>query len=132
MYASRDCSGSEAFSFEESGELRVKEDSKTPDGSTFVDFDYKKLELKISSQEGVIIANAVGVCGMRDWNINNVRNVITNSEDRSCYNLRVPRQEFNVYRIDGGNTLYFGTHVKANLPENRPASIKNDLKYISE
>lgn len=132
LYVSRDCSGPEAFTFEESGEIRIHEQNKTADGATFVDFDYKKLELKVSTQEGVIVANAVGVCGMNDWNINNTRDVITKSENRDCYNLRVPRQEFNIYRVDGGKTLYLGMPAKVNTPESRPSSIKTDLKYVAE
>ncbi|MBN8537216.1 MAG: hypothetical protein J0M15_09185 [Deltaproteobacteria bacterium] len=132
LYSSRDCSGSESFTFEESGELRIQDGTKTPDGSTFVEFDYQKLELKMSSQEGVVIANAANVCGMNDWSLNNSRDVITKSENINCYNLRVPRQEYNVYRIDSGNTLFFGTHAQVNTPESRPTSVKTDLKYISE
>lgn len=132
LYGSRDCSGAEAFTFEESGELRIHDGTKTADGSTFIDFDYRKLDLKVSSQEGVIIANAVGVCGMKDWNINNTRDVVIMSDNINCYNLKVPRQEFNVYRIDGGNTLYFGTHAQVNVQESRPTSIKTDLRYMAE
>ncbi len=132
LYASRDCSGAEAFSFEESGELRIHEDQKTADSAVLVDFDYRKVELTISSQDGLVIANKIGVCNMKDWNVNDRRDVTGASEAVSCYNIRVPRQEFNVYRIDNGNTLYFGTHDKSNAPESRPTSIKTELKYTAE
>lgn len=132
LYSSRDCSGAEAFSFEESGELRIQDGQKTADQATFIDFDYRKVELTVSSQEGVVIANRIGVCNMSDWNVNQTRDVTPMSGELSCYNMQTPRQEFNVYRIDNVNTLYFGTHAKANTPEMRPASAKTDLKYTAE
>jgi hypothetical protein len=132
LYASRDCAGAEAFSFEESGELRIHQDQKTADSAVFVDFDYRKVELTISSQDGLVIANKIGVCNRNDWSINDRRDVTGVSEGVTCYNIRVPRQEFNVYRIDNGNTLYFGTHDKSNSPESRPSSIKTELKYTAE
>ncbi len=79
-----------------------------------------------------MIANQIGVCGAKDWNVNDRRDVTGSSDDISCYNIRVPRQEFNVYRIDNGDTLYFGTHDKSNSSESRPTSIKTELKYTAE
>lgn len=131
LYSTRDCSGAEAFSFEESGELRINENQKTADGSTFVDFDFRKVELTISSQEGVIVANRIGVCNMTDWNVNQTREVTQQSGEITCYNMGTPRQEYNVYRIDNGNTMYLG-HSKANTPDTRPTQIKTDLKYTAE
>jgi hypothetical protein len=132
MYATRDCSGAEAFSFEESGELRIHEDQKTADNAKFVDFDYKKVALTVSSQEGVVIANRISVCNMTDWNVDDRRDVTRVAEEITCYNMEVPRQEYNVYRVDNENTLYFGTHAKSNVPETRPTEIKTELKYTAE
>ncbi|GEM_PF-5075671 len=132
LYASRDCSGAEAFSFEESGELRINENQKTADGAVAIDFDYRKVELTISSQEGLVIANRIGVCNQTNWQLNDRRDVSSVAGEVTCYNIAVPRQEYNVYRIDNGNTLYLGTHDKSNSPDTRPTSIKTDLKYVAE
>ncbi len=132
LYSTADCTGAEAFTFEESGELRIHDDQKTADSAVFIDFSYNKLELTVSSQEGLVIANRIGVCDMANWNVGDRRDVTQMSPEVSCYNMAVPRQEFNVYRIDNENTLYFGTHAKSNAPEQRPTSVKTDLKYIAE
>ncbi|MBL7542448.1 MAG: hypothetical protein JNL11_01460 [Bdellovibrionaceae bacterium] len=132
LYAMADCTGEEAFSFEESGELRIHEDQKTADSATFVDFDYRKVELTISSQAGVVIANRIGVCNMTNWNVNDRRDITPAAPEVTCYNVVVPRMEYNIYRIDNDNTLYFGTHEKSNSPDTRPGSVKTELKYVAE
>ena len=131
LYGARDCSGPEAFTFEEAGEMRILENSKTADGATLIDFDFKKVDLTVSSQEGVVIANRIGVCNQSDWAINTKRDVTPTSAEFSCYNVTTPRLEFNIYRLDG-NVLYFGTQAKANTVETRPTVIRTELKYTAE
>lgn len=131
LYAMANCADVEALTFEEFGEFTIHEDQKTSDSGIFVDFNFQKVELVMANQAGVVIANRIGVCNMTNWNINDRRDVTGAANEVTCYNTDVPRQEFNVYRIDNGNTLYFGTKDKSNSPDQRPSAIKADLKYVA-
>lgn len=133
MYSTSDCSGQEAFIFDEGGQMAIHEDQKTADGATAVDFEYRKIEVRVISAAGVEIANAVKLCGAEDWSADALRDVTTQSENWNCYSTRVPRHEFNVYRLDDGDkVLILGTDLKDNSPEKRPSAVDGGIRYTAE
>jgi hypothetical protein len=121
--------GGEAFRYTETGTFNITKNQRTNDGGYFIDINYKKLSVKMSSDVGVTAANAIKLCGANNWGAGQEREVTAQAKDLSCYGAQVPRVNNNVYRIDGGNVLYLGTQSLENGAP-RPTSLSN-VKYVA-
>jgi hypothetical protein len=131
MYSTRDCSGQEALIFDEGGEIKIHDGQTLADGSTAIDFDYRNVDVQVVSAAGAEIANSVKLCSGADWKSGDIRSVNANSEDWNCYSAQVPRQEFNVYRLDG-NVLLLGTDLQDNSADKRPTGVDQSIHYSAE
>lgn len=129
LFANLNCDG-EAFRYSETGTFNITKNQRTNDGAYFIDFKYKKLILKMTTDVGVVSANAVKLCGVSDWASNQERDVTAQAKDVSCYGTVVPRENNNVYRLDAGKVLMLGTQSLENGAP-RPASLSN-VKYTAQ
>lgn len=121
-FTAADCSGPIAFTFDEIGEVDIKDDH-AEDGARFMDMSFKNVELQIESEDGAKVANAINMCRSNKWSKGDKQDVTPMSSDPTCYNGTVPRQVANIYKRDG-DTLYFGSTAKKEVKDqNRPTSL---------
>lgn len=125
FYTSADCAG-DAYALRETGtfELETDKKKKTNDGGKQIDIKYEMLTANALSDAGREVANATALCGLKDWQTGKDRDVTPQSAQANCYWAKVPRQDYNVYRVDAGR-LFLGNDSKAErTPEQRPASLE--------
>lgn len=126
QYKTADCSG-DTISFREVGDFRIETDpnKKTNDGGKNIDMHFKTVTAVVTAN-GVDVANAIQLCGVGGWNADDEREVTGNSGAGNCYEIKVPRDVYNVYRVNA-DTLYLGTDPSgANTENDRPARAMND------
>lgn len=129
LFANLNCDG-EAFRYTETGTFNVTKNQRTNDGAYFIDINYKKLMVSITTDVGAVSANAIKVCGIQDWAVKQEREVTAQAKDVTCYGTVVPRVNNNVYRLDAGKILMLGTQSLENGVA-RPASLSNQ-KYTAK
>lgn len=100
MFTATDCSA-EAASFVETGTFEVTKD-KNPEGGRGITIKFDKLSVRIASDDGAKLANALTLCGHKDWNPGEVKEVTGTSQNLNCYSTQVPRREETSYRVDAG------------------------------
>jgi hypothetical protein len=128
LFANLNCDG-EAFRYSETGTFNVTKNQRTNDGAYFIDINYKKLELSMTTDVGVVSANAIKLCGIQDWAVSQSREVTAQAKDATCYGTVVPRVNNNVYRLDEGKILMLGTQSLENGSP-RPSGLSNQ-KYTA-
>jgi hypothetical protein len=128
-FESTDCSGDAGLTFEELGDIKIDKNQKTNDNGYNIDMSFNKVKVKISTQQGASAANGISMCGIKDWNAGQERDVTAQSKDISCYNNKVPRQVLNIYRVDANN-LMLGTDAKGDVTK-RPTSLNMTDKFAS-
>lgn len=129
LFANLNCDG-EAFRYSETGTFNITKNQRTNDGGYFIDIKYNKLMVKIATDVGTVSANAIKLCGAQDWATGQERDVTVQAKNATCYGTVVPRVNNNVYRLDGGKVLYFGTASLEN-GQARPTSLSN-VKYVAQ
>lgn len=131
LYTATNCTGEAALVFTESGAFDILADNKTADGGKFIDMDFKRLDVRIESAEGLTVANAISLCGSNAWSLDQDAEVTTKSAEVSCYNAQVPRKVANIYMLDGGS-LYLGTPTKDPVGEfARPSALDKTQVYTA-
>lgn len=134
-YAAADCSGEPAFTMQENGTFRIETDRNkdTNDRGRNIDINWKTVKVAINTDDGVKAANSdvAPLCGLKDWKKGGeARDVTAQAKNPTCYNGKVPRQDWNIYRVDAG-TLYLGRVSKSeNAQKDRPAKLES-TKYTS-
>jgi hypothetical protein len=106
------CQGDEAYTFEETADIKVVKNDKvkTNEGAYDIDLNFKNLKVTIgASADAVKLVNsAPKLCSQKaDWAAKQTRDVTANSGSATCYLAKVPRQVYTVYKVDG-STLYLG------------------------
>lgn len=130
LYERTDCSGDVAYTFREMGTVSLSPDQRTRDNAKMIDINYTALKLRVDSQDGAQVANGTKLCNISNWQAGQERDVTPTSDDSGCYGIRVPRTDFNVYRIDG-NTLYWGSSESSSRDRSdRPTSLDLTEKYV--
>ncbi len=129
-FTGTDCSA-EALNFEERGEFRIgDENKKTNDGGRPLDMQFGSVVATVISAEGVQIANAVQLCGNKDWLADGrERDVTGNSARPNCYGGKVPRQDANIYRVDGDRLTLGNSGTDSVTEPNRPASFTGSERF---
>jgi hypothetical protein len=123
FYQSPDCSGDAAVNFEEMGDFNLHKDQQTADLGRAIDIDYHTLKVQTLTNEGVAAANAIGLCGISDWSVNQQRDVTAQAKDVKCLGTPLPRHNANIYRVDAG-VLYLGASTaNPTDPSQRPTSL---------
>jgi hypothetical protein len=130
MFASSDCSGDTAISFEEDGDFNLHKDQRTNDGGKAIDIDYNALKVTTVTPAGVTAANAISLCGANDWSANSQRDKTAQAQDSSCLGSQMPRHNANVYRVDA-DTLYLGKASDSSSTQ-RPASLDLGEKFVAK
>jgi hypothetical protein len=115
----------EAFTFEENGDFKTNKDQKTSDGAYHIDMHFDRVSAKATSQEGAMIANALGVCDKSDWSVGDKVNVTDQSPQLNCYGASEPRDVANIYRVDNGKLTMGDSNSEAIAPEARPKVLEN-------
>lgn len=129
LYATADCTGDAALTFEEAGTIEIGDDKRTPDGGRNIEMDFKTLEAKVGSDQDAKAANEAKLCGVTDWAAGQPRDVQNHAKDVLCYNAEVPRHVSNIYRVDA-DTLFLGTLTKgAVAAEDRPKSLDKATEF---
>ncbi len=111
VYATADCSGQVAARFVERGEFDIKPAGRTSESATQIDMNFRSLAVSAQSQAGVLVANALSLCGFNQWVVGQEVDATTKASDLTCYSAQVPRQVANIYKMEA-NTLYIGTASK--------------------
>jgi hypothetical protein len=124
-YTSADCSG-EAFNYTENGSFETHKDQKTNDGGYSVDMHFKKVSAKALNDAGVTIANAIGICDKKDWQVGKEVDVTDHSADMTCYGAAEPRDDFNIYRVDNGVLTLGNASLDSRSPDDRPVILKSE------
>lgn len=104
----------EAYRYKDTGTFNITKNQRTADGGYFIDINFNNVAVLITTDAGAVVANAAGLCGAADWATSQEREVTAAAKSANCYGADVPRVNFNVYRIDGGNTLYLGSATLEN------------------
>ncbi|PIT98956.1 MAG: hypothetical protein COT74_11965 [Bdellovibrionales bacterium CG10_big_fil_rev_8_21_14_0_10_45_34] len=132
LFGTSDCTGEAVFNFEESGTIKIDKDSVTTDGGQNIEMDFLALKAGAATVAGATAANAISLCGISDWTIDQMRDVRAQAGDLMCYGATVPRHVSNVYRVEAG-LLYLGTQSKGAIPpEERPSSLDKTVPYHSQ
>ena len=131
MYTTTDCTGDAALTFRETAGINIQ-DQRTPDNGQFIDMNFDTLTLAIGSDAGLLVANDVGLCGLKDWAKGQERDVKNQSGQMDCYRKQLPYREANVFRIDNKNTLLWGSKGLLDRSEQRPTSVETGLKYVAQ
>ncbi|PWU20679.1 MAG: hypothetical protein C5B49_03880 [Bdellovibrio sp.] len=131
FYSGANCQ-TEVYAFHETGSFKIDEKVNTPDGGKGVNFDFKKLTLKVSGKAGEDLANSMKLCGKSDWSDQAGEVDVTNhSREVSCYFVAVPRMNANLYKVDKAkNSLFLGTAATSETSYNqRPTALDVNEKY---
>lgn len=130
FYDNGDCSGEAAIVFTEIGDIDINKDKKTNDGGYNMDINFSSVRAVAQTTSGVTAANSVNLCGRSEWGKNKDYDVTAHASDATCYNGRVPRKVYTVYRVDA-DTLYWGPNMNAGAPiSERPSSLNMATKYV--
>jgi hypothetical protein len=130
IYPTTNCAGDVMASFEEDGTVDIKDSQKTQDGARFIDINYTNVKGVINSDAGANLANTVRACGFSDWSRGKERDVTATSKNVNCYGTAVPRNDYNVYRLEG-TSLIFGEGSGHEDENSRPTTLSRDQKFIS-
>lgn len=134
-YQTADCSAEPAYTFSESGTFDVHSD-KEINGARPIDLKFDKLTVKIHSDEGAKAANALTnkVCGIGDWSAGQEREVTGQAGNMGCYNASLPRNDFNIYRLEGGdqNKLIWGSILPVVDANKRPTQLNTSVIYQAQ
>lgn len=131
LFTTADC-GAEALRFEERGEFDLNPDAqKTAENAMPIDMKFRTLVVTAVSADGAEIANGRALCGAADWAAGQERDVTAQAADTACYGADVPRNDNNIYRIDGGNQLLLGqSSTEETGAGERPTTLEN-VTYTS-
>ena len=132
LFNTADCSGDAAWTFEETGDLKVDKSKKTNDNGYNMDLTYKKVTVAMATDAGATAANAFKLCGSADWAAKQSRDVTPKSAEATCYGAPLPRKLFQVYRVDA-NVFYLGNAAKiSNNEKDRPSTVNMVDKYTAQ
>lgn len=121
IYNNANCDG-EAYVYEETGTFDISPDKRTNDNAKVIDMKFDKVELTVSSDAGVKVANAQALCGLKDWAKGKQADVTAQSPNLVCYAAKVPRQDSNVYHLDAGKLQLGSDNTQTREDGDRPAS----------
>lgn len=136
-YPKTDCSGDAAFVLREKGTIKIDKNQKTNHGGYNIDMKWNTGEVDISTDEGAKAASTgpAPLCGKSDWKKGTaaIGKEISNAEAAkiTCLNAKIPRDDYNIYRVDNGVLTLGRTDRTPNGVKDRPDKLEG-TRYVSK
>ncbi len=90
---------------------------------------FRFLNLKVESDIGAKIANAIKACNASDWTKGQERQVNADPKDLSCYNAQVPRTDSNIYKIENNMLLPGNSTKSTSCSDERPTALNQKQRF---